>query len=358
MRKKLILAAALLCTFAARGQGNDPVMKELSSLKNYNANLEHTLDALTKKVDDLLWYEKVGDVAYIDKVYITGEPLARAKSPTARGYNNPYKFWNYVFIPKSVDPGKKYPLIVFPHSGVHADMNTYYAHIIRELMAQGYVVVATEYRGSTGYGKGAYQAIDYGGRENADVKAGRDYMIENYSFVDKDRVGIIGWSHGGMITLMNLFEYPAAYKVGFAGVPVSDLISRMGIADDGYRKLFSAPYHLNATVEQNVQEYKRRSPAWNTHKLQTPLLIYSSTNDDDVDVLEVEHLIKGLKADGKKFEYKIFDKASGGHSFDRMDSKEATDIRYTMYKFIEKYLRPDKPFKSPSDMRKAAYRFN
>ena len=359
--KKIIIAAAAIflgaCTVST-AQTNEDLMKEIQRLKAYNNSLQHTFDMIIKNIDDVLWYEKVGDVAYIDKVYLTGEPKAKQGSPTSRGYNNPFKFWNYVFIPKTVDPNKKYPLIVFPHSGVHADMSTYYAHIIRELMAQEYIVIATEYRGSTGYGEAMYKAIDYGGLENADVKAGRDYMIENYDIVDPNRVGIMGWSHGGMITLMNLFEYPDAYKVGYAGVPVSDLISRMGIADDDYRALFSAPYHIGATVEENVQEYKRRSPAWNTHKLKAPLLVYSNTIDDDVDVLEVEHLIKSLKADGKKFEYKIYEAAAGGHSFDRIDTKEATDIRFTVYKFLEKYLKPNKPFKTPDDMRKAAYRFN
>ena len=305
MKNKLLLFAILFIS----------LLNAISAQNN-----QHASDQIIKKIDDLLWYEKIGDIAYIDKVYISGEPKAKHNPKNSRGYNNPFKFWNYVFIPKSVNPDKKYPLIVLPHSGVHADMSTYYAHIVRELLSQEYIVVSTEYRGSTGYGKATYDAIDYGGLENADVKAGRDYMIENYAIVDKDRVGIIGWSHGGMITLMNLFEYPNAYKVGFAGVPVSDLVARMGVATDSYRKIFSDPNHLGVTVSENVNEYKKRSPAWNTHKLQTPVLIYSTTNDDDVDVLEVEHLIKSLKADGKKFEYKIFDNAIGAHSFDRMDS--------------------------------------
>lgn len=99
---------------------------------------------------------------------------------------------------------KKYPLIVFPHSGVHADMDTYYAHIIRELIAQEYIVVAADYRGSTGYGAGTYNNIDYGGLENEDVYISRNYMVDNFDIVDGSRVGIMGWSHGGMITLMNL----------------------------------------------------------------------------------------------------------------------------------------------------------
>ncbi|MEA4980087.1 MAG: S9 family peptidase, partial [Petrimonas sp.] len=60
----------------------------------------------------------------------------------------------------------------------------------------------------------------------------------------------------------------------------------------------------------------------------------------------------------KEFEYKIFQDASGGHGFDRIDSKEATDIRFTIHKFLERYLSPAKPFKSTQEMRTAAYGFN
>ena len=85
-------------------------------------------------------------------------------------------------------------------------MDTYYAHIIRELIAQEYIVVAADYRGSTGYGAGTYNNIDYGGLENEDVYISRNYMVDNFDIVDGSRVGIMGWSHGGMITLMNLFQ--------------------------------------------------------------------------------------------------------------------------------------------------------
>ncbi|HRW64119.1 MAG TPA: prolyl oligopeptidase family serine peptidase, partial [Bacteroidales bacterium] len=268
--------------------------------------LNHRLDKLEKLSDDILWYNKVGDIAYVDKVYIYGPPKWKEENPTAMGAGNPVKFWSYIFIPKDIDPSKKYPLIVLPHGGVHADFTTYYTHIVRELMAQQYIVIAAEYRGSTGYGKDHYEKIDYGGLEIEDVDASRQFMVDNYDIVDKDRVGIIGWSHGGLITLMNLFDHPENYKAGFAGVPVSDLIARMGYYTDSYRDLYSADYHIGKTANEDVQEYRKRSPAWNTHKFKnTPLLIHTNTNDDDVNVLEVEHLIKSLKADGKKFEYEI-----------------------------------------------------
>lgn len=88
-------------------------------------NYQHDFDQVVKKVDDLLWYEKVGDIA----------------------------------------------------------------HIVRELIAQEYIVVSAEYRGSTGYGKATYDNIDYGGLENEDVYVSRNYMVENFDIVDANRIG-------------------------------------------------------------------------------------------------------------------------------------------------------------------------
>lgn len=355
--KKLVTLFLILSSFVLVAQTNHHLEKKVDKLQRNNEKLRHRLDVLQKKIDDVIWFERMEEVAFIDKIYITGPPNPNGiTNKTAMGVNNPIKFWSYVFIPKNIDVNKKYPLMVFPHGGVHGDFSTYYTHIVKELMYQGYIVIAPEYRGSTGYGEGHYKKIDYGGLENEDVYNARNHMIENYSFIDEDRVGIFGWSHGGMITLFNLFNHPDAYQVGYAGVPVSDIISRMGYQDDGYRALYSAKYHIGKTAQENIAEYRRRSPAWNTHKFQnTPLLIHTNTNDDDVNVLEVEHLIKSLKADGKKFEYKIYKDIEGGHSFDRIDTPIAKKIRVKIYKHLAKYLKPSRPIKSVKDIFNAAY---
>lgn len=350
----LLIALAAVLSYSPLTAQEKPVDAKLIDSK-FEA-LNHRVDQLAKAIDDVLWYNKVGDVANIDKLFIVGPPPARVKSPTAMGAKNPVKFWSYVFIPQKLDRSKKFPLIVFPHGGVHADFTTYYTHIIRELIAQGYVIVAPEYRGSTGYGKGFYEQIDYGGLEVDDNNAARDYMVENYDFVDGSRIGAIGWSHGGLITLMDIFEHPNDYQVAFAGVPVSDLVQRMGYYTDNYRGLFSAPYHIGKTANEDVQEYRRRSPVNHVQKLQTPLLIHTNTNDDDVNVLEVEHLIEALKSAGKKFEYEIFKDIPGGHSFDRIDTKKAKEIRLKIYKFLAGYLKPPHPFGSVDDLEKAGYR--
>lgn len=353
----IIFLSIILCQPSV-AQSVDDLKTQVEELQQQITDLSFQFDVVIKNIDDVLWYNKVGDVAFVDKVYIYGPPKWKEANPTAQGAGNPLNFWTYIFIPRNADPASKYPLIILPHGGVHADFSTYYTHIIRELTAQGYIVAAPEYRGSTGYGKSFHQSIDYGGLEVNDAKASRDYMIENFDIVDKNRVGIIGWSHGGLIALMNIFDYPDDYQACFAGVPVSDVIARMGYKTEEYRQLFSADYHIGQTASENVNEYRRRSPAWNAHKMKnTPLLIHTNTNDADVNVLEVEHLIKSLKAEGKKFEYEIFEALPGGHSFDRMDTKSASEIRLRIYNFLAKTLNPPAPFKNVNSLRKAAYRY-
>ena len=242
-------------------------------------------------------------------------------------------------MPKSIDRSRRHPLIVLPHGGVHGDFTTYHVHIVREMMARGWVVVAPEYRGSTGYGRGFYEAIDYGGLEVEDVVAGRDWAVEMLPFVDPQRVAIVGWSHGGMIALLAACNHAGKFQAAYAGVPVSDLVQRLGYLEDGYRDLFSAGYHIGKTPNQAVDEYRRRSPVWHVEKLAIPLLVHSTTNDRDVNVVEVESLINALKAAGKKFESKIYVDAPGGHSFNRIDTAFARASREEIYDFLSRSLK-------------------
>ena len=349
-----MLVLFVLSISFVQGQDNN-LSNQIKELQKSLDASQHRYDALEKQIDDVLWYQRIGDAAFIDKVIIAGPPLSKVKNPTAMGVSNPLKFNAYVFIPKGIDVNKKYSLIVLAHGGVHGNFGTYHTHIVRELMAQGYVVVAPEYRGSSGYGETFWKAIDYGGLEVQDSEASRAYMVDNYDFVDKNRVGVIGWSHGGLISLMSVFQYPDNYRVCFAGVPVSDLVARMGYHDEKYRELFSADYHIGKTVNENVEEYRRRSPVWHVEKLKTPLLIHTNTNDDDVNVLEVETLIRALKAAGKKFDYEIFQDIPGGHSFDRIDPKQSREIRLRIWTFLAKHLNPPTPLKTLKDMERAAY---
>lgn len=301
---------------------------------------QHAVDRILKAVDDLMWHTRLDDIAAVNKVRFTSTPPAVEPNRTAQGAGNPLIIPAYTFVPRNLDRKRKHPMLIYVHGGVHGNHSTTAAPIMREMVELGYVVVAPEYRGSNGYGRGFWEQIDYGGRENDDIEACRQWALDSFDFVDPKRVGILGWSHGGMITLMSIFEKPEAYAVAYAGVPVSDLVARMGYKSDSYRRLFSAPYHIGKTAEENVQEYLRRSPVTHAHKLATPLLIHTTTNDEDVNVLEVERLIAALKAAGKTFEYKIYQDAPGGHAFNRLDTRLARESRREIWNFLGKVLKP------------------
>ena len=307
--------------------------------------LSHTEQLLARKIDEHMLVQSLSDVARVEKVRYTGPPPRVVRNPTAPGAKNPVIVPALTLLPRDRPAGRKLPLIVFAHGGVHGNVGGGYVHIFRELLGQGYAIIAPDYRGSSGYGRSYWELIDYGGREIDDVVAGRQFMLESHDDIDPDRVGIMGWSHGGLITLMALFAHPEQFKVGYAGVPVSDLVARMGYMDQGYRDLFSAPYHIGKTVREDIDEYRRRSPAWNAEKLRTPLLIHTTTNDEDVHVLEVENLIKALKAAGRPFEHTVYQDAPGGHQFNRLDTRFARQSRAEVYRFLAKHLDPPNPVK-------------
>ena len=212
-----------------------------------------------KKIDNTYIRLAMEDVAYMDIVRLAGPAKAQQRrrpdclfKDTLR--DNPLVFYSYVFFPNDIRQNRKYPLLVFPHGGIHGSFGTSYIHVLREMVAQGYIVICPDYRGSVGYGRSFYQAIDYGGLENEDVLAARDYMVENYDVVDSTRVGIIGWSHGGMITLMNILRYPEKYVCGYAGVPVSDVAYRLTYQDPSYKDDFAVSYHIGALPEEKPEE--------------------------------------------------------------------------------------------------------
>ena len=326
MRKVMTAVLAIGLAASALAQTPEPPARDRRN--------DRAFEQVIKHADDVLWYFKLGDVASIDKINYTSKP-ERASNPTGQGAGNPMIIPAYVFAPKNLRG--KAPLLVLIHGGVHGDFNTFYTHIVRELIDQGYVIIAPEYRGSTGYGGDFYDQIDYGGAEVDDVKAARDWAVENLTNIDPKRIGIMGWSHGGYQTLLSIFKFPDAFQVAYAGVPVSDLVMRMGYKSQGYRNTFKE--FMGKEAVDNPMEYRKRSPYFHAAELKTPLLIHTNTNDEDVNVMEVEHLIDALKAAGKKFEYKIYENAAGGHEFNRIDTAIAKESRKEIYEFLGRYLK-------------------
>jgi len=104
----LLITVSICCGIISAQDGEDKLAK-------YFENLDHKLNAIEKLADDILWYHKVGDVARIDKVYMTGPPLWKEKNPTALGAGDPVKFWSCKQYPvhfQGADPAKELPVLL------------------------------------------------------------------------------------------------------------------------------------------------------------------------------------------------------------------------------------------------------
>src|SRR6266850_2952858 len=340
MRKNLrvvVIFAFLIC-FRAPGAETNDVAARLHSLEESFGQLDAKL---SRQMNELLWRQKLRDIAIVDKVNFTGPPPRGTNGITPPPGSNDVVISALTFVPRGKWRTHKLPLIVLAHPEIHGNVaSDDFAIVVRELVQHHYAVIAPDYRGSSGYGIEFWRTIDYGGLEIEDVHAARKFMLETHREIDPKRVGIVGWSHGGLIALLTVFAHLEDYQVCYAGVPVSDLEERIKIKGKGYEELFSAPYHIGKTLAEAPEEYRRRSATKNIDKLRTPLLIHANTNDEDVNIHEIQKLIETLQIARKDFKYHIYTNAPGGHLFNRLDTNLARESREEIWKFLNRYLKP------------------
>jgi dipeptidyl aminopeptidase/acylaminoacyl peptidase len=229
-----------------------------------------------------------------------------------------------------------------------------YFPFVKEAVTRGYVIIAPEYRGSTGYGEQHYLAIDYGGYEVDDVISAADYL-GTLPHVDPARVGIMGWSHGGYITLLSIFRDQHPFAAGAAIVPVTNLVFRLSMKGPRYQWDFSTQERIQGLPFEKPDIYIERSPLYHVDKLKVPVLVHVATNDLDVNFVEDQQIVDALRSRKPDLaETKIYVDpptwgSSGGHAFSRrvdpktlqrVDSPEQIDSWNRTWVFFEWILRP------------------
>jgi dipeptidyl aminopeptidase/acylaminoacyl peptidase len=256
----------------------------------------------------------------------------------------------FVFQPLESRPTRSAPALVWVHENIRGHLYEHYVPYIREATSRGYVVIAPEYRGSIGYGKAFYDAIDYGGAEVDDVIGAATALSLRYAEVDRGRIGIVGWSHGGLIALLAIFRSPTTFKAGAAIVPVSNLFQRISWKGDRQRRAMDPQNRFGGPPSERHDLYRDRSPLYQVDKLKIPLLVHIAENDEDVNIEEALPLVDALRARKPALaETKVYTKPPGGHLFDRLvnestwqpkNSEEQRDSWSRLWAFFERQLTP------------------
>ena len=239
----------------------------------------------------------------------------------------------FVVFPPGYKQKKAYPGILFIHGGPQGQWDYSFDYEAQLLASQGYVVVMPNPRGSWGYGQAFGEAIyqDWGGIDYEDVIAAMDFAIEK-GWVDEDRMGVYGWSYGGMMT-NHVITKTDRFKAAITGASATLYMANYG--HDQYQRWWEEELGLPWLAE-NREKWDRISPFFRLEHVKTPTLIVGGEHDWNVPILNSEQLFIALKRQGVDAELVVYPEE--GHSLSTPSYEKDLYERY--YKWFKKYVNP------------------
>jgi dipeptidyl aminopeptidase/acylaminoacyl peptidase len=212
--------------------------------------------------------------------------------------------------PTGYDPAKKYPLVMTVHGGPVStstwDFNRYDTGLTEVLAAHGFLVLEPNYRGSDNSGDAFLQAIvgDVTSGPGRDNLAAVD-ALEKRGIVDPSRIGVGGWSGGGLQTSW-LIGHATFWKAAVSGAGVDDWFEQAVLSD--INEEFARVFLGGATpwTASGRKRYIDESPITYAAKIETPLLILSDTGDQRVPITQSFELYRTLHDTGKTVEFKAW----------------------------------------------------
>lgn len=226
----------------------------------------------------------------------------------------------------------KHPLLVQIHGGPTAQTMWRWDPIVQYWVGRGWVVCATNFRGSTGYGR-AYTDAMHGrwGEIDMEDNVHAVYHLDKQGLIDRRRAVARGGSGGGLATLSLLTQKPDVFKAGVDLYGVSNFVSFGEQTDRLARGLF--PSELGPMAE-NFDLYERNSPVNHADKVKAPLLIFQGLDDRRVPPRQSEEMVEAMQKAGKHVEYVEY--AGEGHGWRMVDT--VRDYLTKMEGFLQKYV--------------------
>jgi dipeptidyl aminopeptidase/acylaminoacyl peptidase len=251
----------------------------------------------------------------------------------------------YIFSPPAVGATTTRPGLIILHGSNHGHFGPEYFDLIARAVAEHYVVIFPEYRGSGGYGIEHYDAIDYGGKEIDDALAAADVLIRSRPDVDPARLVLYGYSHGGLIVLGSIARAPRRFRAAVHMNGLVDLVAYMAAkSPEQQREIARQPSFHGQLPYENLAPYIAASPLRDVDRIETPLLIIATTSDAHVrPALHAERLFDALKARGKPCEYWLCADAPGGHTFTYQDSPARREAFDRVFSFFAQQLHATSP---------------
>ena len=240
-----------------------------------------------------------------------------------------------LYMPKTASAGAKVPAMVWVHGGPGGQSRLSYSGLIQYLVNHGYAIYAINNRGSSGYGKTFYGADDHkhGEADLDDVVASKKMLIATGE-IAPDRIGVMGGSYGGYMTLAALSLRPDEFKVGVDIFGVANWLRTLESIPVWWEAQRTALYAELGDPVKDKERLMRISPLFHADQINKPLMVLQGANDPRVLQVESDEIVAKVKANGVPVEYIIF--PDEGHGF----VKRENEIKgyEAVLTFLEKHL--------------------
>ncbi|CAH0334606.1 Dipeptidyl aminopeptidase 4 [Flavobacterium sp. CECT 9288] len=208
----------------------------------------------------------------------------------------------WIIKPKDFDPNKKYPVFMYQYSGpgsqqVNNEWNSTDDYWFMMLSQQGYIVACVDGRG-TGFKGADFKKVTQLqlGKYEVEDQIDAAKVIGNYSFVDKSRIGIFGWSYGGFMASNCILKGNDVFKMAIAVAPVTNWRFYDSVYTERYMQ----------TPQENASGYDDNSPINHVNKLKGKYLLIHGSGDDNVHVQNAMQMMEALIQANKQFDSQIY----------------------------------------------------
>ncbi len=238
-----------------------------------------------------------------------------------------YKFSEPEFIAKIL------PVIVSVHGGPEGQERPGFNPLYQYYLSRGYAILATNVRGSTGYGKTFAHLDDVEKREDSvkDLASAVEWL-KTSGGADAKRIGIMGGSYGGYMTMAAITLYPDLWAAAVDTVGIVNWESFLKNTSGYRRRQREVEYGM---LDKDIDFLRRISPIAKVDKIKTPLFVIHGKNDPRVPYTEAEQVVKALKDRNATVEYKLFD--DEGHGIAKL--KNRLVLYPLVADFLDKYMK-------------------
>jgi dipeptidyl aminopeptidase/acylaminoacyl peptidase len=240
----------------------------------------------------------------------------------------------FVYMPYNLPHNPEHPAIVYVHGGPTSQTTNTFNRFVQYMVNQGYIVIAPNYRGSTGYGKDFQQAnlFDMGGGDLQDVLSAVDF-IKQTGYVDPKKLILMGGSYGGYLTMMGVTKAP---EVWAAGVPIVPFVNWFTEIQNEDPVLQQSDLATMGDLVKNKALYEDRSPINFVDQIKAPLYLLEGGNDPRCPKSEAQQVVDAIKKRGGVAEYKVYE--NEGHGFAKVENQ--IDAYKRVAEFVKAHVPP------------------